>query len=104
MRTTGHTLPDFYMATLHAPPDPEVLPPDPRFLILAAIRQRREVTIQYVDNKGDETERRIRPMEDTGALVRAVCHLRGEDRSFRYDRISSVVMHEADPDDDAPPF
>lgn len=83
---------------------PDEVPCDPRPLILDAIDQGRDVTITYVDGRGEQTLRRIRPMEDHRSYVRAQCRLRGEDRSFRYDRIGSVDLHEAGevPEDSVP--
>lgn len=78
---------------------------DPRSLVRQAIDQNSDCTIEYVDGNGHWTERSIRPMEDRGALVRARCHLRGEDRSFRYDRMGAVFVHPPrEPAEDDVPF
>jgi predicted DNA-binding transcriptional regulator YafY len=68
------------------------LPP----LLQEALASRRDLFISYVDQKGQETHRRITPrqilvMQDY-IYISAHCHLRGEDRSFRLDRITEITL------------
>jgi DNA polymerase-3 subunit epsilon len=70
-------------------PQPEVrLPPD----LEEALQSRQPIRVQYVDGRGTPTTRLIEPLDvyargDVVYLV-AFCHLRGEERTFRLDRIS----------------
>lgn len=77
----------------------EALPAaDRRALILAAIREGRELEIVYLKPDDTKTRRRIRPeavdmMEYRGKRfegLRAYCHKRGEGRTFRLDRILEI--------------
>jgi DNA polymerase-3 subunit epsilon len=66
------------------------LPP----LLQEALASKKDLFISYVDQKGRETQRRITPrqilvMQDY-IYISAYCHLRGEDRSFRLDRITEI--------------
>lgn len=70
-------------------PQPEVrLPPD----LEEAIQSRQPIRVQYVDGRGTLTTRLIEPLDvyARGEVVYLVafCHLRGEERTFRLDRIS----------------
>ena len=68
------------------------LPP----LLQEALTSKKRLFICYVDKKGSETERWITPKQilalNDYIYVSAHCHLRGEDRSFRLDRISGIRM------------
>jgi hypothetical protein len=77
----------------------EALPAaDKRALVLAAIRDSRELEIVYLKPDDTKSRRRIRPeavemMEYHGKTfegVRAYCHKRGECRTFRLDRMLEV--------------
>lgn len=63
-------------------------------VIRAAIRDRRKITIAYVDAEGRATERVVWPIligyQDEIRLVAAHCELRGDFRHFRTDRMSRV--------------
>ncbi len=56
-----------------------------------AIRARKDLQITYIDRDGEKTTRRITPIQVTGLAdyiyLRAFCHLRRDERSFRLDRI-----------------
>jgi len=68
------------------------LPP----LLQEALTSKKRLFIHYMDKKGSETERWITPKQilalNDYIYVSAHCHLRGEDRSFRLDRISGIRM------------
>ncbi|MBN2265384.1 MAG: AAA family ATPase [Candidatus Aminicenantes bacterium] len=77
----------------------EALPAaDRRALVLSAIREGRDLEIVYLKPDDTKTRRRIRPqalgmMEYCGKPfegLRAFCHKRGEDRTFRLDRILDI--------------
>ena len=57
------------------------------------------VEITYLDAEGNQTSRRITPLEiqEAGGAVYLVafCHLRQAERNFRLDRISTVVIVDA---------
>lgn len=63
------------------------LPPD----LEEAVRLRRRLVVHYVDGRGAPTSRLIEPLDvfaQGGAVyLVAFCHLRGESRTFRLDRI-----------------
>jgi hypothetical protein len=62
-------------------------------LINQAISIRSTVRIVYKDYHGQETERSIEPLEwVTHNRIRAFCHLRGEERDFRIDRIVECAL------------
>ena len=52
-----------------------------------ALRLRRRVVIHYGDAKGQTTERVVQPVAANGDYLIAHCDLRGEQRTFRLDRI-----------------
>jgi predicted DNA-binding transcriptional regulator YafY len=68
------------------------LPP----LIEEAFTSKKRLFIRYVDKKGDETRRWITPKQilalNDYIYVAARCHLRGEDRYFRLDRIAEMKL------------
>ncbi len=62
--------------------------------LTAAVRTGKEVTIEYINGEGAVSERRILPRNlytrfDKTYLV-AWCYLRGEERTFRVDRVFSA--------------
>ncbi len=63
-----------------------------------ALDQQADVEILYVDSAGNETRRLIRPLQvfaQYGSVyVVAYCHLRGDQRQFRLDRIISIKKWE----------
>jgi DNA polymerase III epsilon subunit family exonuclease len=68
------------------------LPPD----IAEAISSGKRLFLKYVDGRGEQTERWVTPLhingfEDALSLV-AFCHLRGEKRQFRLDRIVEMKI------------
>jgi len=78
----------------------EALPlAEKRALLLDAIRDGRELEIVYLKPDDTKSRRRIRPeavemMEYCGRRfegLRAYCHTRGEDRTFRLDRILEIA-------------
>ena len=70
------------------------LPPD----IAEALENRRRVLMRYVDARGHETERIVRPIrvaEKQGMLyLLAHCERRGELRTFRLDRVVELAQEE----------
>ena len=80
-----------YTPPVAAPADPD-LPP----LIQEALAGGKQLFIRYVDQKGSQTLRRITPkqvlMLKDYIYVSARCHLRGEDRTFRLDRIVEMKL------------
>ena len=60
--------------------------------IWQAVRDNRGLHIHYIDVGGIETERNVEPQHvvvgPNGSYLTAWCHLRGEDRVFRMDRIT----------------
>ena len=76
-----------------------VLPtPDPDAevaeIIWRAVRDNHVLRIHYVDVGGIETERNVEPQHvvvgPNGSYLTAWCHLRGDDRVFRMDRITQA--------------
>lgn len=62
--------------------------------ISACLRNGWDCTIQYVDNDGVVTERKITPIErESGIRLLAFCHLRDEQRHFRIDRMRAITVH-----------
>ena len=61
-----------------------------------AIYSNRRLFIKYIDGDGEETERWITPKQVMGLAdyiyLRAHCHLRNAERSFRLDRIVQVMV------------
>jgi hypothetical protein len=50
-----------------------------------------EVRISYEDASGDVTERTITPIHRLGTrVIKAYCHLRNDERTFRFDRIRAI--------------
>lgn len=74
------------------PGSEEVVLPE---VLAEALRAGREVTVRYVSAGGVEALRVLEPREvfEVGERVyfRAYCHLRGEERTFRLDRVTAVV-------------
>jgi predicted DNA-binding transcriptional regulator YafY len=70
-------------------PDPDV---EVAEAIWQAVRDNRVLRIGYIDVGGLETEREIEPQHvvvgPNGSYLTAWCHLRGDDRVFRMDRIT----------------
>jgi predicted DNA-binding transcriptional regulator YafY len=70
------------------------LPP----LIQEALANKKDLFICYVDQKGNETQRRITPRQilvlRDYIYISAHCHLRDEDRTFRLDRITEFKLGE----------
>lgn len=77
-------------------PTPQALPMPPT--IAEALESRGLVLMRYVDAKGRETERIVRPLhvsERNGVLyLTAHCHWREELRTFRLDRIVELVRED----------
>ncbi len=59
--------------------------------LLAAARREEPILIDYRRSDAQPTRRSITVRKVTGSRVEAFCHLRGEDRVFRMDRISLVA-------------
>lgn len=51
-----------------------------------------EVSFRYIDANGNRSDRRVTAMWFEESKVDAFCHLRGAERSFRYDRIVGDVL------------
>ena len=77
-------------------PLPHVLPLPPA--ISEALERRGQVHMRYVDARGQETERAVRPLrvqERNGHLyLLAHCHRAGELRTFRLDRVVEMAMED----------
>ncbi len=62
--------------------------------IWRAVRDNHVLRIRYIDVGGLETEREIEPQQvvvgPNGSYLTAWCHLRGDDRVFRMDRVTSA--------------
>jgi DNA polymerase-3 subunit epsilon len=58
--------------------------------LLAALRRDEPILIEYRRSDAESTRRSITVRKVTGGRVEAFCHLRGEDRIFRLDRITVV--------------
>ncbi|WP_449277256.1 helix-turn-helix transcriptional regulator [Leucobacter sp. GX24907] len=74
-----------------------VEPQDERLpMIVEALRVGVALEFTYRDGRGTETERRVSPMRlQQGAdawYLRGVCHDRGEERTFRVDRMRRLAM------------
>lgn len=67
--------------------------------ILDALRRRRPLFLRYRSERGEITERIVQPLgvTDRGgyAVLVAHCHLRGAQRSFRFDRIVEMDIIES---------
>ncbi len=63
-----------------------------------ALRLRRKVFLRYVDGTGEQTERWVSPLdvrvERDCLYLRAYCHLRNGERSFRLDRVIEIKLEE----------
>lgn len=64
-----------------------------RKAVLAAIKNDWSITMSYRDTDGVETVREVEPWEDRGPVFKAFCRLRGEERTFKYERIVSLEVH-----------
>jgi DNA polymerase-3 subunit epsilon len=75
-------------------PGSENFPPS----LQEALASKKDLVINYVDQKGKESRRRITPIQITMMqdyiYINAYCHLRGENRSFRLDRIVEIQLME----------
>jgi predicted DNA-binding transcriptional regulator YafY len=62
--------------------------------IWRAVRDNQVLSIRYIDVGGIETEREVEPQHvvvgPNGSYLTAWCHLRGDDRVFRMDRITQA--------------
>ena len=89
----------------HVPQDPrphrwlpvldyEPLPP----ALEEALKSRRKLFLRYVDEFGGKTERWVSVMDVRAQkeyiYVRAFCHLRDAERSFRLDRVVEMKVEE----------
>ncbi len=63
-----------------------------RKAVLAAIKNQWTITMVYRDTDGVETVRKVEPWEDRGPVFKGFCHLRQEERTFRYERIVSLEV------------
>ncbi len=77
------------------PPEQQQVPEIPS-IIERAIEAGRAVRIGYLDRFGATSEREVEPMAlldgPNGWYIVAWCHLRGESRCFRLDRIRTATM------------
>ncbi len=60
--------------------------------IKKAIESSKKLEIEYVDSKGKETRRVIKPEKIENGKIIAYCYLRNEWRSFKIDRIKKIEM------------
>jgi len=65
-----------------------------KILIEESIKNKEEIVIKYRNRNGEESERKIKPVEiinkNGRMFVRAFCYTRKEDREFRLDRIIKI--------------
>ncbi|MBE2278418.1 MAG: YafY family transcriptional regulator [Rhodobacteraceae bacterium] len=65
-------------------------------LLREAIRKRRVVALAYADGSGARSERRVRPLAiwsfAEGWMFSGWCELRGDFRTFRFDRIARLSL------------
>jgi hypothetical protein len=66
------------------------LPENAVALLAQAIDDQSDVRIDYVDGKGESSQRTITPKGWNGPFLSARCHMRKADRDFRVERIKSV--------------
>ncbi len=63
-----------------------------------ALRLNRKIFMRYVDNFGEQTERWVSPIRVSAdrdyLYLRAYCHLRNGERSFRLDRVLEMQVEE----------
>lgn len=63
-----------------------------------ALRSRRKLYLLYVDERGSKTERWVSPvgvsLRNEYLYLRAFCHLRADERSFRLDRVLEMRIEE----------
>jgi proteasome accessory factor C len=61
-----------------------------------ALRSSRKLYLKYVDERGTRSERWISPIRVTAhneyVLLRAFCHLREQERTFRLDRVLEMKI------------
>lgn len=62
---------------------------------IAAARAGRPVTVDYVNETGEHSLRTVEPHEvdEERMLVKVMCRLRGEYRTFRLDRVTHYTVH-----------
>jgi len=70
-------------------------------ILMEAARHRKSVAISYANTHGEESQRTIEPLcvftgRNGYTYIRAFCMLRNEERTFRLDRIQSVVLTNED--------
>jgi predicted DNA-binding transcriptional regulator YafY len=67
-----------------------------------ALEQRRPVRMEYLDGRQNRTQRVIQPMHvrrsNGELLLVAHCHLRGEQRTFKIERIVQLIRLESPPE------
>ncbi len=85
------TLEAFYLPPAQIPQDEGVpLPPE----LAEALAGRHRLKLRYVSSHAVETEREVEPLEvlplGDYLYLRAFCHLRGDERTFRLDRVVSM--------------
>jgi DNA polymerase III subunit epsilon len=92
LKPTGKTLDDF-IGIYNSPAWPNEgiqLPTQ----LGEAIYSGKRLQITYVDNKGEKTQRWVTPIQVMGLAdyiyLRAYCHLRNDERTFRLDRITEI--------------
>jgi predicted DNA-binding transcriptional regulator YafY len=83
---------------VHPVPDPD---PEMAEIIWRAVRENQVLRIRYIDIGGVETAREVEPQHlvvgPNGSYLTAWCHLRGDDRVFRLDRIVAAERIPRDP-------
>lgn len=60
--------------------------------IKKAINLSKKLEIEYVDSKGNETKRVIKPEKMKNGKIIAYCYLRNDWRSFKIDRIKRIEI------------
>ena len=90
--------------TIRASQRPERRAPSFGAALRGALRSRRLVRFDYVDEQGSGTSREVRPLAlvafSDGWLLISWCPLRADFRAFRLDRMSALAV--SDPFDDEP--
>ncbi len=61
-------------------------------IIMDAIVESKKISIEYVDEKGQKTQRTIRPEKVQDGKVFAYCYLRSDYRMFKIERIKRINL------------
>lgn len=88
----SHAAPPAHASATEAIKPSILFDPEPRLrAIRAAIKNKWEVRILYIDSDGDHTDRVVTPKSERGPhMFSAFCSLRQDVRFFKYDRIEAL--------------